>query len=256
MAKDKWDPAQYDRFKNERAQPFYDLMAMVQARPGMRIYDLGCGTGELTRVLHRTLRAGYTLGIDNSKAMLGKAAGEAGRSLRFALKSISKFTTAKKADLVFSNAALQWLPNHARLLAKLSRLLKKEGQLAVQVPANHGHVSHSIARQLAAEAPFARILGRPRIPNVLGPAAYASLLHQLGFKEQRVELRVYGHLLGTREDVIEWVKGTLLTWYESRLGQDLYPRFLAEYRRRLLPELKDTRPHFYPFERILMWASR
>ena len=73
MARDAWDPAQYERFRAERARPFVDLLALVRPRPGMRVVDLGCGTGELTARLHRELAAGETLGIDRSEAMLARA---------------------------------------------------------------------------------------------------------------------------------------------------------------------------------------
>ena len=77
-----WNPEQYGRFRDERARPFFDLLDLVQPRPGMRVVDLGCGTGELTRELHRRLAARETIGIDNSPAMLAKSAAFAGDGLR------------------------------------------------------------------------------------------------------------------------------------------------------------------------------
>ncbi len=77
-----WNPEQYGRFRDERARPFFDLLDLVQPRPGMRVVDLGCGTGELTRELHRRLSARETIGIDNSPAMLAKSAAFAGDGLQ------------------------------------------------------------------------------------------------------------------------------------------------------------------------------
>src|SRR5262245_47830693 len=76
-----WNPCQYERFRNERSQPFFDLLDLVQPRPEMRVVDLGCGTGELTRELHRRLAARETVGIDNSPAMLARTAAFAGDGL-------------------------------------------------------------------------------------------------------------------------------------------------------------------------------
>ena len=82
--RDSWNPDQYARFKNERTQPFHDLLAMVEPRTGMRAIDLGCGTGEFTRHLHETLGCAETIGLDNSPAMLGRAVAHEGNGVRFA----------------------------------------------------------------------------------------------------------------------------------------------------------------------------
>jgi trans-aconitate 2-methyltransferase len=91
---------------------------------------------------------------------------------------------------------------------------------------------------------------------VLAPDAYARLLYRSGFADPKVLLIVYPHILSSREDVVEWVKGTMLTAYKRRLPENVYDRFVAEYRARLLPRLEDSRPFFYPFKRILCWGQR
>ena len=252
-----WNPEQYGRFRDERAQPFFDLLALVPPRPGMRVVDLGCGTGELTRQLHRHLAARETLGIDNSPAMLAKSAPFAGDGLDFQDGDIDVFTGHGEYDLVFSNAALHWLPDHEALLSRLTAALNATGQIAVQVPANDDHPSHATAVAVAREAPFRDLLGgHVRQSPVLPPEHYARLLHNLGYRQQHVRLQVYGHTLESREAVVEWVRGSVLTDYERRLPPELWPAFLDRYHERLLPQLADTRPFFYPFKRVLFWGSR
>jgi trans-aconitate 2-methyltransferase len=285
---DTWNPDQYARFSAERSQPFYDLLALVQApspaapregpedvaaglpgspagapsdapapapAPARRVVDLGSGPGDLTRELHRRLRPAETVGVDNSAAMLARSAALAGDGLRFETGDISRFDPAGRFDLIFSNAALQWVPDHPKLLRRLTRGLAAGGQLAVQVPANDDHPSHRAAAELAGEAPFRDALGGyVRQSHILLPEAYASLLHALGFRQQHVRLQVYGHLLPGPEAVVEWVKGTLLTDYQRRLPPDVYDAFLEAYRRRLMPRLEASHPYFYPFKRILFWA--
>lgn len=251
-----WDPEQYARFRDERAQPFYDLLALVRPRPEMRVVDLGCGPGELTRVLHDRLGARETTGIDSSEAMLAKAAPYATEGLRFERRDIAGFDATGSYDLVFSNAALQWVRGHAELFPRLRAALAPGGQLAVQVPANFDHPSHRLAGEIASEVPFAAALGGYRRERpVLDPEEYAILLHQAGFAEQQVRLQVYLHLLESRSSVVEWVKGTLLTDYESRLSPELFASFLARYRERLETSLPDEHPYPYAFKRILMWAT-
>ena len=253
---DTWNPAQYERFRDERSQPFFDLMALVEARPAMRVVDLGCGTGELTRLLHQRLKAGETLGLDSSAAMLAKSQAFAGDGLRFEQRDIGKFTAEGEFDLIFSNAALHWLPCHEALLARLTAALKPGGQLAVQVPANDDHPTHTVAAEIARQSPFREAMkGYERHWPVLKPEAYSALLYRLGFARQQVRLQVYGHVLDARQNVIEWVKGTLLTDYEKRMPAELFAEFMRQYRERLFARLEDARPYFYPFKRILFWAS-
>jgi trans-aconitate 2-methyltransferase len=243
-----WDVNQYERFKNERAQPFRDLAALIEPRPNMRIIDLGCGTGELTRELHEQLSASETLGIDSSESMLAKASPSS--TLHFQLGDISSFTTDQPFDLVFSNAALHWIPDHERLFTKLITLLAPEGQLAIQMPANHDHASHRLAAEVATSFGIA-----PRTVNILPPESYAALLHRLGFLRQHVRLQVYGHVLPSTADVVEWTKGSTLTPYREALSADRYEEFLTEYTERLVNTLGDSRPYFYTFKRVLLWGA-
>lgn len=258
MTKPDWSPAQYERFKDQRSKPFFDLLAMVEPKPQMRAVDLGAGTGELTRTLHQTLACRATTGVDSSPAMLDKARAFAGEGLSFIEGDLASFGEGQQGsfDLVFSNAAIHWTPNHPALLARLRALLAPGGQLAVQVPANHDHPSHIVAAEVAQEAPFASALtGYTRQKPILDPDEYATILYDLGFVAQRVLVEVYAHVLGEPRDVVEWVKGTLLTDYQKRMPADLYPRFLARYEEALLPRLRAQKPYFYPFKRLLFWAK-
>jgi len=246
-----WDPDQYLRFKDERAQPFHDLVALIEPRPQMRVVDLGCGTGELTRELHDQFRAIETVGIDSSTSMLDKTPPFATTGLQFEQGTIETYAADRPFDLLFSNAALHWIPDHEGLFAHLMRLLTPEGQLAVQMPSNHDHASHRIAADVAIASGI-----EPREVNVQPPEFYAALLHRLGFARQTVRLQVYGHLLASTADIVEWTKGSTLTPYREALSNEGYELFLAEYKARLLAELGDQRPCFYPFKRVLMWAAR
>lgn len=253
---DLWNPAQYERFRAERRQPFDELLAMVEPRPHMRIVDLGCGTGDLTHHLHETLAAASTLGIDKSGRMLSRAGGQGPAGLSFAQADLAEFTRGEPFDLVFSNAALQWTSNHPALLARLTRLLAEDGQLAVQVPASRGPI-YSAAQEVAASEPFRTALeGWQRDDPVLHADEYASVLFTLGYTRQRVLMRIYPHVLASRDEVVEWVKGTLLTSYQERMPASLFDAYLEAYRARLFQDLADTRPFFFPFPRILFWAAR
>jgi len=255
----QWNPNQYERFKAERARPFWDLVALVQPCPGGRVVDLGCGTGELTKELHRVLEASETVGIDSSPSMLERARPFASAGVRFEEGDIATWQP-DPYDVVFSNAALHWVPDHRHLLGRLTNALPAGGQLAVQVPANTDHPSHTVGMAVAGEAPFVEVFADDPPPDpatrVLAPEEYAELLDQHGFGEQHVRLQVYVHHLASSADVVEWAKGTHLTFFRTRLTDELYELYLTRYRERLLEAIGDRRPYLYTFKRILFWGRR
>jgi trans-aconitate 2-methyltransferase len=245
-----WDPAQYNRFAAEREQPFWDLAALLRPVERPRLVDLGCGDGRLTTLLADRLQAGSARGLDHSPTMLGAATTTAATT--FAEADIATWTDDATLDIVFSNAALQWVPDHAAVIARWARALEPGGQLAIQMPANGDHPSHTISRQLAEEM----IADPPPDSwvNVETLEFYSQTLFDLGFAEQHVRQQIYGHILDSSEAVIEWVKGTTLTRIRAVLDASRYDEYLDEYGRRLLAELGDQRPYFYPFKRILIWG--
>jgi trans-aconitate 2-methyltransferase len=254
---DGWNPEAYARFGGERRRPFEDLLMLVAPIPGGRAVDLGCGSGELTRVLHYRIQASETLGIDSSDAMLAKAARQARDGVRFERGDIEAFSPAAPYDLVFSNAALHWVPDHPALLARLTRTVAPGGQLAFQVPDNFDHPSHKAAEEAASREPFRSALGGAAHPrHVLAPERYASILDRLGFAEQTVRLQIYGQRLDSRDGVVAWVEGSLLSEYRRRLSPELYAGFLDEYRRTLFAMIPDERPYFFTYRRVLARARR
>jgi trans-aconitate 2-methyltransferase len=261
---DSWDPGQYDRFRNERSAPFHDLAGLLAPVDRPLVLDAGCGTGELTAWLHRELGAASTVGVDNSAAMLAEARARATATLTFRAGDIATLAVDEPVDVLLSNAALQWVPDHPAVLARWVASIRPGGRIAVQVPANADHpshrVAHLVAEELAAEQSDA--FGPPGTPpppdpvvaNVLRPAAYAELLHDLGLVDPHVRLQVYSHVLAHSADVVEWVKGTTLNRFKAVLAPDVFDRYLVAYRRRLLAELGDRAPYLYPFQRILFSA--
>jgi len=254
---DTWSPEQYHRFRNERRQPFIDLFSMVSPGPDMHVVDLGCGTGELTRHVHELLSAAETVGVDNAKSMLAKAEAQACGGLQFVLHDLATFGEGKTFDLIFSNAALHWIPNHRALFSRLASQLNPGGQIAVQIPYNFDQPSHVAADIAAEESPFREALGGYVKPvHVLPPERYAHLFHTLGFKTSTVRVQVYQHLLPSREAIVEWVKGTTLTDFRGRLPDELFQQFVERYQMHLFEMVPDDRPLLFTFNRILMWARR
>ncbi len=252
MSRDAWSPDQYHRFRRERRRPFFDLLRLVWRRPGLRVVDLGCGSGELTRALRRWLPGADVLGVDRSPNMLARARAHARPGLTFEEGDAGAFDVAP-FDLVFSNAALHWVEDHEALFPRLLAALRPGAQLAVQVPRNDEHASHRLIRELAGEAPWAeRSGGLVRASPVLEPERYARLLHAHGLVRLRVVERVYVHELASAGEVAEWTRGTSLIPYLARLSEADGEAFVAAYRARLVAALGPARPFAYTFRRLFL----
>jgi len=256
MTSDKWNPDQYSKFAAERSKPFFDLLAMVAPVPGGSAIDLGCGNGELTVRLHELSRAATTVGVDSSEAMLAKARPLAGNGLRFESGDIGEFDAENSFDVVLANASLHWVADHPRLLRRLAIALRAGGQLAVQVPANYDHPSHTLATEVAREGRFAEYVPDDSTISspVCAPEQYAEILYEIGFADQQVRLQVYGHQLASTAEVAEWTKGTTLLRFQKLLPAELFELFLERYRERLHEVLGYESPYFYTFKRVLFWA--
>ena len=138
----------------------------------------------------------------------------------------------------------------------MAKFLVEGGQLAIQMPANQDYPTHTIANKLAQEEPFRQVLPSQRaIPAILKMEDYAQLLEELGFESQIVRLQLYPHFLESTASVMEWVKGSLLTYYQSHLEPSLYAQFLQEYQKRLFNHLGWSEPFFFPIKRIFIWGQ-
>jgi trans-aconitate 2-methyltransferase len=250
-----WNPQVYDQFKNERQAPFEDAAAMIDVRPGMRVADLGCGTGELTARLSVLLPESDILGIDNSAEMLEKAATLANTGLRFELMTVQDWlATDQKYDLLFSNAALQWLPDHRSLFPELLDQLNPGGQLVVQMPAQHRNQANLILYALAEESPYREALqGYQRALSMLNPEDYAELLFRGGAQDIRVFEKIYPLVVPDAQGVYDFINGSALRPYLAALDVELRSAFSQTFLMRLEAAFPQQ-PVFYAFKRILFSA--
>lgn len=249
-----WNPEQYLKFQSSRFAPFEDLVQRIRVRSGLRVVDLGCGTGELTVRLHELLPESRVIGLDSSPEMLAKARELAQSGLTFQQGTVEEVTG--DWDLVFSHAVLHWVDDHARLIPRLLQLVAPGGQLAVQMPANYRHPAHTAIEEIAAEEPFRAALGGwLRQSPMLEIDVYAELLFRHGAEDITVLEKVYPTVMPDGPTIAEWTRGSTMVPYLERLPQDLHEPFLARYRQRLAELFPDS-PVYYTFRRILMVASR
>lgn len=248
-----WNPDIYNTFKEQRYQPFYDLLSLIKVKPDLKVIDLGCGTGELTRKLSDQLPGAEVLGIDASAEMLRDAGTFSRKNLSFEQSEIeAHLQSGATYDLIFSNAALQWIEGHQQLFPEIISSLKEGGQVAVQVPSNHEHFTHRTLRSIAAEEPFKTAFdGWLRGLSVLSIENYSRILFDNGAREITVYEKIYPHILKDAMAIYDWTSGTAMIPYVERLQGGLKEDFIKEYQKRLLKEYP-RQPVFYPFKRILM----
>jgi trans-aconitate 2-methyltransferase len=256
-ASPSWDAAQYLRFAGERMRPAMDLLQRIPAEltPG-RAVDLGCGTGEITLALKARWPRAEVTGLDSSAAMLEKAR-RLGCEVAWVQADIAAWSPAQPFDLIFSNAALQWLDGHEALFARLLAALAPGGVLAVQMPRNFAAPSHRLMRETASDGPWReRLSRRLRTEPVLPPERYYGLLAPLASELDLWETE-YLHLLEGETPVLDWVKGTALRpLLEALADPGERAEFVARYQARLseaYPRRSDGRTLF-PFRRLFLVA--
>lgn len=225
-----WDATQYLKFANERSRPFFDLLTRVQAEGVRRVADLGCGPGNLTRTLAERWPDACVLGVDHSAEMLEQAQPLTipGR-LEFVQADVASWTPETPFDLVVSNAAFQWVNDHARLLEHLKRMLASDGTLAVQMPYHFQDPAHLAIEATKSDPRWRAALEGVGLhqQSVMPIAWYVDRLHELGFAVDAWQT-TYIHVLTGPDPVLEWFKGSALRPYLNKLEGPTRDAFLAD----------------------------
>jgi trans-aconitate 2-methyltransferase len=252
-----WDPGQYLKFADARLQPALDLLARIALASPREIYDLGCGTGNVTLCLQQRWPEARITGVDNSASMLREAAAAAPQ-LHWVQHELASWHPRTAADLIYSNAALHWIARHEQLLPRLVYYLTPGGVLAVQMPRNFSAPSHTLMDEVARAGPWAhRLEALLRPAPVESPSYYYQLLEPL---VQTVSIweTEYLQVLRGPDPVKEWVKGTWLKPLLDALDESERARFEADYASRLrlaYPALSNG-VTLFPFRRLFLIARQ
>lgn len=226
-----WNSEQYLKFKAQRTQPAIDLAARLSDKPrdrDMEVIDLGCGPGNSTRVLKKRFPDAYIIGADNSENMIEKARKD-NPDIDFAIMDIMGDLSEMrgKFDVVFSNACLQWLPDHAKLLPRLFELLRKGGTLAVQIPMNYDEPIHKIIGRISESAKWSDKFPEKRIFGTLTQSEYFDILSGMT-DDFEIWQTTYCHRMPSIESIIEWYRSTGLRTYLAALSEEDGAELIAE----------------------------
>jgi trans-aconitate 2-methyltransferase len=228
-----WDARLYRRFEDERTRPAADLLTRVGAAAVSSAVDLGCGPGNGTELVARRYPDAAIVGVDTSPAMI-EAARARLPGARFEIADAATWVPAAPCDLIFANAVLHWVPDHARLFPRLVSLLAPGGWLAVQMPDNHDEPSHTLMRDAA------RVIGCEQVIEAAEAerAAIGSFDDHWRWLAPGCALvdlwrTTYVHPLDGPDAIVEWLRATGLRPYLARLGEPARAAFVDAYRDRI-----------------------
>jgi trans-aconitate 2-methyltransferase len=251
-----WDPDVYLTFADHRGRPFADLLSRVGAPSPRRVVDLGCGAGNLIDQLARRWPESAIEALDSSPEMVAAARD---RGVDAYLGDLRHWAPQPDTDVVVSNAAMHWVPEHGELFVRWAGQLGAGSWIAVQMPGNFDGPSHAAVRAVARREPYKKLLRD--IPFGAGavvdtPAHYAELLIDAGCTVDAWET-TYIHQLTGEQPVLDWISGTALLPVNERLNEQEYQRFREE----LIPVLAEVYPArpggttFFPFRRVFFVAQ-
>jgi len=223
-----WNSVQYLKFKAERTQPAVDLANRISVVNPKKILDAGCGPGNSTQVLYNKYPDAYILGVDNSEDMI-RAAKANYPELDFRLCDISRDLSCldNDFDIVFSNACIQWVPDHRNLLKNLLNLLNSNGVLAVQIPMNYNEPVHKAIGELVSTEKWKEYFTETSVFHTLSQGEYYDLLSEIS-GEFSIWETVYYHVMKSHNDILEWYRGTGLRPYLSVLPDEKKAEFESD----------------------------
>lgn len=254
-----WSAQQYSSFEKERTRPVRDLLSAVETTHVRRAVDLGCGPGNSTEVLAERFPGAEISGLDSSADMIAAALKRL-PDLRFELGSITDWDDPNPSDVILSNAALQWVPDHAALMPRLVGKLSAGGSLAVQMPDNLEEPAHRLMREVAGTGSWKAKLASAAAARTRRFSAtwYYSLLRPHTSRVDVWTTTYYHVLAGGLDAVVEWFKGSGLRPFLAPLTAAETNQFLGEYRAALAdayPPLADGSV-LLPFPRLFIVATR
>jgi trans-aconitate 2-methyltransferase len=254
----EWDPEQYLQFEHERTQPSIDLVARIPLEDPKTIIDIGCGPGNSTQILLKRWPHADIVGLDKSEKMIEWARLDHPEQT-WLIGDASTLATDRKYDIVFSNAAIHWIPDHHALIPRLFQIVRDDGMLAIQVPANHESPLYKAILNVARSSKWRAFTSGCDELITYHTAEY--YYNQLVSLTEDIALweTTYYHILKSHQDLVEWYKGTAMKPLLENLPTD---DNREEFLQAVLTECKKQYPFqsdgriLYPFKRLFFTARK
>lgn len=215
-----WNAEQYLKFKKDRTKPSIDLSNKIDIENPKNIIDIGCGPANSTAVLKNKFPNAYVLGVDSSENMINTAK-KSYPDIDFMLFDAAKDFERldKKFDVVFSNACIQWVPDHHKLIPNMMSILRDGGMLAVQIPITVEQDMHRVKDTVLSKPYWNDRLSGARTVYTLNDYEYFDILSGCS-SDFEIWKTVYYHRLPSHQSVLEWYRSTGLKPYFDKLNDD------------------------------------
>lgn len=253
-----WSPSSYLKFEKERSRPAIDLVSRINHHNPTSILDVGCGPGNSTRVLYDRWNTAKITGLDSSPTMLEKAKGSC-NCINWVLQDASEdLSHLGKFDLVFSNAAFQWIPDIEMLISRLFNMLNQNGILAAQVPYVEEMTINKIITNLINQDKWPALFANlSPAHKMYEPEYYYGILCGLTQELYLWETR-YFHLMGSHNDILHWYQSTGLRPYLNRLAEEEKVEFESHVLSGIKEQYKIQKDGkiLFPFHRVFFIAYK
>jgi trans-aconitate 2-methyltransferase len=254
----EWDPQQYLQFEHERTQPSIDLVARIPSEDPHTIIDIGCGPGNSTQVLRRRWPHADIVGLDKSEKMIERARRDyPGQTWRTG--DASMLEAHWQYDIVFSNAAIHWIPDHHYLIPRLFQVVGENGFLAIQVPANYKSPLYKVILNVSRSSKWRDLTSGANDQITYHGAEYYYNQLVAFTRDITIWSTTYYHILKSHEDLVAWYKSTAMKPFLERLASDDMRR---EFEQAVLTGCKEHYPPqadgriLYPFKRLFFIARK
>lgn len=253
-----WDADLYLKFASERTQPSIDLIARIGLANPARIIDLGCGPGNSTAMLRARWPHSELTGLDSSPEMIA-AASVSYPDGRWELADAARWVADTPLDLVFSNATLQWIPNHSDLFPHLWKQVAPGGALAVQMPAHYGSLARQILFEVSSDPRWTEPMEAARRALTTEPLPfYYDVLRPLAARLELWETE-YCHVLENHAAILTWYRATglrpFLAALDSEAHRQQFEALLMDGYAHAFPTRPDGRV-LLPFRRLFVLAYK
>jgi trans-aconitate methyltransferase len=256
---ERWDGRDYERHSPHQRAWGSGMIAELALGGSERGLDLGCGDGSVRRQLAERVPRGSVLGIDAALEMLEAARDKCGPTMAVQDLDINQQSFEAEFDVVFSNASLHWIHDHAGLLRSIHRALRPGGVKRIQFGCD-GNCPNLIAclRRQMAIPPFPGAFAEFRWPWFF-PAlpAYEELLGASPFAEWRVWTEDRDQRFPRAEAIVGWIDNPCLIPFVQALSPELRKPFRdAIVDAMLVRTRQPDGTHIEPFRRMNAWARK
>jgi len=251
-----WEPQTYLRYADIRFRAGIDLIARIPKLDYPVIYDLGCGTGHLTSILADTFPHSKVTGIDSSLEMLSEARREF-PTLEWRQADITSWHPPTPPHLIYTNAALQWVPAHETLLPSLLSKLLPGGVLATQVPRHFESPSHLGLKELVMQSEWRTALEPLLLAPIPSPDTYWRWLSPHA-RNLDIWETLYLQVLDGNDPVVNFMRGTALRPFLSALPENEAGKFIEAFAERMAAAYppQASGQTLFPFRRLFVVAQR